>query len=124
MSAKRVFLEKKFRDCRFRRYEDRIIDAYLANYNKDLTAMSLAKKAKTSRATVYVHHHAIREIIPDYSRYMLYCYDLEMRKRIRNKDVSMKNVVFDLLIFIIRNKKVFGMFVKFERREPFERFLG
>jgi len=49
MSAKRVFLEKKFRDCRFRRYEDRIIDAYLANYNKDLTAMSLAKKAKTSR---------------------------------------------------------------------------
>lgn len=123
MSGKRVFLERKFKDCRFRKAEDAILDTYVKEHGKDLTVVKMAKKAGLGRATMYVHHHATREIVPDYQRYILFQFRKETQKKLRRKNSQLKSLYLDLLIFILRNKKIFEMFLKFDNREALVKIL-
>lgn len=112
------------KDKRYRRTEEAILAVFFDEYKKGSTMRRLARKIKVGRSTMYTHHHAIREILPDYEKYILHEYRLFIRKKLRMEKVEMKSLYFDMLIFILRNQKFFELFLKFEDRKIVMRMLG
>ncbi|MDO4752872.1 MAG: TetR/AcrR family transcriptional regulator [Candidatus Saccharibacteria bacterium] len=115
--AKKILLKNKMKNRRFRKNEEAIIDVFLNDYKKGITVQKMAKKAGLGRTTIYIHHHATREIISDYHKYILAQYRKEIQKKLKKRDVPLKMLYFDMLIFILRNKKIFGMFLQFGNRD-------
>ena len=121
--VKRASLSRRLKDRRFRKNEGMIVKVFVKKKG-DLTARKIAKETGLSRSTVYEHHHAMKEIIPDYERYILGEYSLAIRKRMRRKNVPLKALYFDTLLFILRNRKIFEMFLKFNDKEIVVRMVG
>ena len=115
MGTKRVALGRRLKDRRFRKNEGLIVEIFIKG-NGELTVKKMAKETGLSRSTVYEHHHAIKEIIPDYERHVLAEYSRLMRKKMRRKNVQLRTLYFDTLVFILRNRKIFEMFLKFNDR--------
>lgn len=122
MSGKRTLLEKRMKNRAFRRTEEKILEAFIKG-NDNLSMTKMAKKAGVGRSTLYVHHHATKEILPDYERYMLVEYAAVAKKRLRMKNVQIKSLYFDMLIFILQNRKNFNLFLEFGRTEVFEKMI-
>lgn len=118
-----MFLERRLKDKRFRKNEESILDVYLGELD-DLTMKKIAKRAGISRSTVYEHHHAIKEIVLDYERYILKEYTRIVRERSQKEDVPLKSFYLDMLLFILKNKKVFRMFLKLKDREIIMKMFG
>ena len=112
-----VFTSKKMRDRRFRKIEETILTVFFDEYRKGSTMRRLAKKVGAGRSTMYIHHHAVREVIPDYEKYILAEYRSFMRKKLKMENADLKNLYFDTLVFILRNRKFFEVFLKFDDRE-------
>ena len=123
MGRREVFTAKKMRDRRFRKTEEKILAVFFGKNRNGITMVKMAKKAGVGRSTVYVHHHAIREIMSDWEKYILAEYKLNLRKRIKKDKVLLKNLYFDTLIFILRNQKAFRMFLKFDNRGVMKKML-
>lgn len=105
------------RDKRYRKTEDAILKVFFKESKNEITMVKMAKKAGIGRSTMYVHHHAIKKIIPDYEKYILREYGLTMRRRSRAKNTTLKSLYFDTLVFILRNRKIFEMFLRFDDRD-------
>ena len=75
--------EKRMNDRRFRRVEEAILKVVI-NEDYYIGVGEMAKKIGVARSTVYNHHRAVREIIPDYEKYLLSRYN-----RIINKILKM-----------------------------------
>ena len=115
MIKKAVFTSKNMHHQRYRKTEEAILRAFFTA-KQDSTMKKLAKEAGIGRSTIYTHHHAIREIVPDYEKYILTEYRTTMRKSLRAKTPP-KTLYLNTLLFIIRNRKIFKMFVKFNDRK-------
>ena len=123
MGAKRVLLGRHMKNRRFRQTEEVIIETFVREKKNDITMTKIAKKAGLGRSTLYVHHHAIKEILPDYERYMLTEYAFVVRKRLRVKNTQIKSLYFDMLVFILRNRKIFEVFLEFDYTGVFEKMI-
>lgn len=121
--AKRTKMEKGMRNKRYRRTEGKILGVFFVENKKGTTIGKMAKKAGISRATMYTHHRAIREVIPDYRRYILEEYSRLVRKKMRKKNLPLKAVYFETLFFILRNRKIFEMLIEFGDVEALARIL-
>lgn len=122
--GKRTFMERGMKNKRYRKTEEVILKVFFDENERGITMQKMAKKAKIGRSTMYTHHHAIREILPDYERYVLREYGLTMKKKLRKKNISLKSLYLDTLLFILRNKKIFAMFLKFGDREITIKMIG
>lgn len=103
------------KDRRYKKTEEKILTVFFDV--PDCTMQQLAKRAGVGRSTLYTHHHSIRRIIPDYEKEILKKYNIEIEKKMKIKNVGIKTLYLDTLIFIIKNKQIFEMFLKFEDRE-------
>ena len=122
MVKNKVSFGRRLKDRRFFRNENLILDIFVCNSN--ITTKKIAKKAKLSRSTIYVHHHAIKEIIPDYERYILSSFSFAIKKKLHQKTVHLKSLYLEMLLFVLRNKKIFKMFIKFDNREIIVKMVG
>lgn len=117
-------MRRGMKDRRYRRTEDRILTVFFDENEKDCTMSKMARKARVGRSTIYTHHHAMREIIPDYEDYILAEYSAIARRRLKTKNSSLRIIYLDMLIFVLRHKKIFKMFLKYGDRKILERMVG
>ena len=117
-------MAKKMKNRRYRKTEEAILSVFFDESKKGSTLQRMAKRAGVGRSTMYIHHHAVREVLPDYERYILTEYRIFIQKRLQIKNISLKVLYFDMLTFILRRKKIFVMFLRFEDRKMLTRMLG
>ena len=106
-------MERGMKNKRYRKTEEKILRVFFIENKKGTTFEKIAKRAGVARATLYSHHRAIREVIPDYRRYLLVEYSILLKKIMKRKELSLRVLYFETLLFILRNKKVFEMLVEF-----------
>ncbi len=103
--------KKRLNNKKFFRTEDAILKVILRE--KDYMGLgTMAKKVGVARSTVYYHHRAIKEIVPDYKVYILMEYKRMMRKALKNNDIRIKQVYLKMLTFIMINRRLFMVFDK------------
>lgn len=124
MARTKVSFCRHLKDRRFRKNENLILGIFISERKNSPTTKKIANKTKLSRSTIYIHHHAIKEIIPDYERYILVLFSSSTKKKLRQKNSQLKNLYFDMLVFILQNKKIFKMFLKFNDREIINKMVG
>lgn len=98
------------KNCRSKKTEGAILAVFFNH--PDYTMCQIAKKAGIARSTIYTHHHSVRQIIPDCEKYILAEY-----KQILKKNAEIKILYFNILIFILKNRQFFEIFLKFSDRE-------
>ena len=116
-------MERGMRNKRYRKTEEAILKVFFDENKKGITMQKMARKAKVGRSTMYTHHHAIREILPDYERYILREYWLLMQKKIKKKNLQLRTLYLDTLLFILRNRKIFEMFLELNDRDVMIRMV-
>ena len=62
--------EKRLKDKRFKKTEEAILRVFFET-KECISVKSLAIKIGVARSTIYCHHKSIREILPDYEKYIL-----------------------------------------------------
>ena len=117
MVRTQAFFCKHLKDRRFRKNENLILDIFISEKGSNVTTKKIAKKAKLGRATIYFHHRAVAAIIPDYEKYILASFSASIKKRLLQKNAQLKILYLDMLVFILRHKKIFKMFLKFDDRK-------
>ena len=117
-------MERGMRDRRYRKTEEAILTAFFDEYKKGSTMRRLARRIRVGRSTMYTHHHAIREVIPDYERYILNRYRQCIRKKSQARGVEIKSLYLETLVFIYKNRKFFEVFLNFEDRKVVIKMLG
>ena len=123
MRIKTVLFEKKMKDYRFRKNEETIIKVYRAEYKNEITTKKLAKEAGVCRATMYFHHRSTKEILPDYRKYLLVQYSRGLKSKINKENILIKTLFLDVLLFIVKNKNIFEMFLQFGDKSVLEKML-
>ena len=114
--------EKRLKDKRFKKTEEAILRVFFET--KDyISIKSLAMKIGVARSTIYGHHRAMREILPDYRRYILKKYERMIRKMINKKETEIKILYINILLFILRDKKIFKVFLKNGDKAIFEEMI-
>ena len=101
--------EKRLNNRRFKRTEEAILRTF---FEEDvfIGTKDMAKKAGVARSTFYHHHRTVREIVPDYKRYIMRKYSYMVRKL--NNKTDLKIVFERMMIFIIQNRQVFEILLK------------
>lgn len=107
--------EKRMNDRRFRRVEEAILKVVI-NEDYYIGVGEMAKKIGVARSTVYNHHRAVREIIPDYERYLLSRYNRIINKILKRREMRIRDVMRHVLIFVLHNREVFMFLEKCGRR--------
>ena len=101
--------EKRLANRRFRKTEEAILSVFLS---KDIYigVNEMASKVGVARSTIYHHHRTIREIVPDYEKYILKKFSRVVRKKL--KTIGVREIMMGMLIFIVQNKKIFRLLFK------------
>ena len=97
--------EKRLKNKKFRKTEE-VISEIVFSSKSILSARVIIKRAKISRATFYRHHKTVYSIIPDYEEYILNKYNKLMQGIIAKDNIKIKTIYYQMLIFIILNRKV------------------
>lgn len=96
--------EKRLKNRRFKRTEEKILEAY---FEGECTLCGLAKRIGVARTTVYFHHHRIASIPVDYQHYILYIYKKALTRIEKSSDLKIESVFEITLFFILQNKELF-----------------
>lgn len=115
--------EKRMNNKRFRKTEEKILKVFFEEDNY-ISLDRMAKKIGIARSTLYHHHRAIREIIPDYQRYIMRRYKRRIRRLLRDKNTKMQVLYTGLLIFILQHSDVFAILYKNGRRDIVSDMIG
>ena len=107
--------EKRMNDRRFRRVEEAILKVVI-NEDYYIGVGEMAKKIGVARSTVYNHHRAVREIIPDYEKYLRSRYNRIINKILKRREMRIRDVMRHVLIFVLHNREVFMFLEKCGRR--------
>ena len=103
----------KTRNKRYQKNEEAILDVLMGS--KELPAAGvLAKKAHISKSTLYRHHKTVPGIIPDYKREILIKYGNMVRRLNRRKNVQVRTICLRTLIFIVANRRVFKILLRYD----------
>lgn len=84
----------------------------------------MAKKVGVARSTIYHHHRTIHKIIPDYEKYILSKYRWSIRKTLKATNSRTHIIYFKTLCFIMTNKKIFQMLIRFEGDKIFRKMIS
>ena len=115
-------MKKGMQNKRYRQTEDAILEVLLGA--KEMPSVGeLTKRAKISRSTLYRHHRAMPGIIPDYEKEVLKNYKRTVKKSLKQKNVELKNVYLQMLIFILKRKRVFEILFRYEGGRVVERMV-
>lgn len=115
--------EKRMANKRFRKTEEAILRVFFEeDYYVQMGEM--AEKAGVARSTIYSHHRAVREILPDYEKYVLRKYRRVVRRMMKNGNVRLKRIYLSMLFFMIQEKRIFEMLIKNHRRTLLEMMIG
>ncbi|MBQ3348302.1 TetR family transcriptional regulator [Candidatus Saccharibacteria bacterium] len=114
--------EKRMRDKRFKRTEEAILRVFFEEDNY-ISIEEIAKKVGVARSTFYHHHRAIREIIPDYERFLLRRYRRRVRRLLKKDNVRMKILYFEMLTFMARHREALGTLERDNRREVIAKMI-
>ena len=113
MSGQVVLMGEKMKDRRYKKTEEKILTVF---FDEDFKTMrEIAKRAGVARSTIYTHHHKMMEIMPDWEEYILAEYQLMIREKMEVK--SARSLYFEMLVFILKNRKFFEVFLRFRNRE-------
>ena len=105
-----VLMQRGMKDKRYKKTEEKMLSVFFVY--PDFSMRQLAKKAGVGRSTAYLHHHSVGQIIPDCEKYILMEY-----RRVFKKDAEVKKIFFEFLIFILKNRQFFELFLRFNDRE-------
>lgn len=118
---KRRLTAKRMTDRRFRRTEKLILEVFSkeskgTNSKNDNISLrttnpsvkKMMKKIGRSRATFYLHHGGILEVVGDFEEYILGEYRREAK---RFEKGSAEEIVYRSLVFVIKNQEIFRMLV-------------
>ncbi len=105
-----IQLERKLLDRRFRENETEIVEKFLTDRARE-TAI-FVRQAGMSRATFYRHHQGVGRIIPDYREMIVVRFE-----RVRLEDLSVREVCLRVVMFILRNREIFQMFLRVSEYE-------
>lgn len=108
--------ERRLSNKRFRKTEEAILEAFF-KCEGGIETNRMAHKARVARATVYYHHAAVREILPDYKKYIIGKYGRIMRPILEKSQVRMRNIYLMNLTFIVAHRRIFLIFMKVRDRE-------
>lgn len=114
--------EKRLANKRFRRSEEAILRAFFDGDNY-ISIDRMAAKAGVARSTIYHHHRAVREILPDYEKYILWQYRRMIKKVLQNERLNMNMICLKILVFVLSNKWIFEILVRGGDGRIFERML-
>ena len=123
MGKKRFGLtEKRMNDRRFRRVEEAILKVVI-NEDYYIGMGEMARKIGVARSTVYNHHRAVREIIPDYEKYLLSRYNRAINGVLKRRGMKIRDVMRHVLIFVLHNREVFIFLEKCGRRGIYRQMI-
>ena len=114
--------EKRMLNRRFKRTEEAILAVFFQE-GEEICAGEMAKRVGVARSTIHSHHRSMRDIIPNYERYILRKYRRMIRKMMKNQNARLKFLYFKTIFFIVQDKNVFGLLIKNERRVFIEKML-
>ena len=100
---------------RYEKTEEAILTVFFDNPN--CTMWQLAKKTGIARSTIYTHHRSIERIMPDCENNILAEYDFMLGKKLEIENIELRKLFFYILVFIVRNRQTFELFLKFGNRE-------
>ena len=95
-------------DKRYQKTEEQILRLFF-EYGDSITVENMARIIGVNRSTIYRHHKTTRGIIDDYTQILINKYENKFDKNIRR-------YYFSLLVFIMRHKKIFSVFLKMRDR--------
>lgn len=102
--------EKRLKNRRFMKTEEAILRVFFEEDNY-VSLEQMAKKAGVARSTIYRHHGAVREIVPDYEKYIMARYRRMVRRMIRRR-VPLRQIYFQVLLFILANRQIFMLLLR------------
>ena len=97
--------DKKLANKNFRKTEEAILKVFFRD--EYICANRLAKEAGVARGTVYHHHDAVRNIIPDYEYYLIAKYRSYLTKISKTKDIKLESLFTRMLLFMVMQKRFF-----------------
>lgn len=103
--------EKRLNNKRFRKTEEAILKAFFEGDNY-ISLGKMARRAGVARSTVYNHHRAVKEIVPDYKRYVLRSYARAINPLTRRKQTRMRSIFLRVLAFIAAHRSIFLVFAR------------
>lgn len=103
--------EKRLNNKRFARIEWAILEAYFDG-ELCVSAGIMADRVGVARSTIYNHHRTVREIIPDYEKFILRKYRRMIRKALKRRCVNIKGLYTKALFFMLQNKRVFVILIR------------
>ncbi len=121
MIMKSGITEKRLKDKRFKKTEEAILRVFF-EAKEYISVKSLAIKIGVARSTIYCHHKTMRDILPDYEKYILKKYSRMVRGLVKNK-ISIKALYINMLLFILRDKKIFEILLKNRDKVVFEEMI-
>lgn len=83
----------------------------------------MSSEIGVARRTFYCHHRAVAYVIPDYEEYIYKRYCKVVRKYLRNSKMTVKGLYERTLLFILRERRIFGILVRAKDKEIFSRMV-
>ncbi|MBQ6461381.1 hypothetical protein IJJ36_03050 [Candidatus Saccharibacteria bacterium] len=114
--------EKRLKDKRFKKTEEAILRVFFET-KECISVKSLAIKIGVARSTIYCHHKSIREILPDYEKYILKKYSKMVRQLAHKKEKKSRVLYINILLFVLRNKRIFEILLKHRNKIVFEEMI-
>lgn len=108
--------EKRLNNKRFRKTEKAILEAFF-ECGEGAKTEKMAYRAGVTRTTVYYHHAAVREIMPDYKRYIIRKHGRTMRPILEESQMRLRNIYLMNLTFIVAHRRIFLIFMRVRDRE-------
>ena len=121
-APRRKMTQGGLKDKRYRKTEEAIIEVLLRSKQMPSTG-ELTRRARISRSTLYRHHRAIPGIVPDYEKEIINKYGRTVRKMLKRKGADLKSIYLQMLIFVVNNRRVFGILFKYSGDRVVERMV-
>ena len=112
----------KTRNKRYQKTEEAILDVLMKSKELPTTGV-LVRRARISRSTLYRHHRTVPRIIPNYEKEVLIRYGNLVRRLVRQKNTQVRTICLRTLIFMMKERRVFGILLKYDGGMIIERMI-
>lgn len=110
--------DKRLENKRFRKTEEAIFVTFFEGTESFASMRQVAVRAGVSKSALYRHHRSLTAIVHDYEEYLLGKYITMMSEILAKSDVSTKIMVTQMVLFILRYKRVFVALFRNGKKGP------